>query len=34
MDMKQFITNQVMPTKAFDRPGSYKFIHAAKNGDL
>lgn len=33
MNMKQFITEQVIPKKPYERPGSHKFINAAKSGD-
>ena len=34
VDMKQFIKDGIIPSKAFERPGSQQFIHAAKSGDL
>ncbi|CDW80221.1 ankyrin repeat-containing protein [Stylonychia lemnae] len=33
MDLKQFISDNVMPTEPYERPGSQKFINAAKSGD-
>ncbi len=34
MDMKQFIDDQVIPEKPYERPGSQKFFNAVKAGDL